>query len=107
MHAMHFFYALELESLPEILLSLDTEIWCWPFSSSLAGLSKQTSKLGHEKSERYVIYLWVNVTSDRSNQDFLVRPNRIKTTVICSVLVRLPEALISAGPVNPNGSVYH
>lgn len=26
MHAMHFFYALELESLPEILLSLDTEI---------------------------------------------------------------------------------
>lgn len=52
--AMHFFYALKMESLPEILLSLDTEILLvLTFQySSLAGDSKQTLKLGHETLER-------------------------------------------------------
>ena len=51
---MHFFYALKMESLPEILLSLDTEILLvLTFQySSLAGDSKQTLKLGHETLER-------------------------------------------------------
>ena len=63
--AMHFFYALKMESLPEILFSLDTEILLvltFQYSRRL-----KTNVKIRTRNIRKIIYLWVNVTSDRSN----------------------------------------